>query len=299
MGCTTSRVDASCEEAAMMNGDFKLYYDNHDVTRLYQEFKTKSPEGKISLVEFQKLAKDLPLIYDKNEEVIAFYKHFLVGEHFELRFLATLTVILSRGTTANKVDVLYEIWAKTHGMSKKEFEAMLDFMFDLALDKLPTLASKPDNSNNYTVSSLNTFLERARAGREVSKQALINEIYKADNVEKAEILRWAQTGDNANWLSARYIRYNLKRAGKRELHKKRKQEKGSKPEVTATLEVAAPGVKVTVSEEHHHREHHSEHHGEHHPEKPTEHHPEAHNEHDVKPEKKEKKKKNKDEVAAS
>lgn len=258
MGCTSSRVDASCEEAAMINGDFKLYFDNYEVSRLYSEFKQKSHEGKISLKDFKKLAKHLPLIYDKNEEVIGFYSHFSEGDHFDLRFLATLSVILGRGTTPNKVDVLYEIWAKTNGMSKSEFEAMLDFMFDLALDKLTTLASKPDQSNNFTESSLNSFLERARVGRETSKETLIKEIYKTDAVTKAEILRWAQTGDNANWLSARYIRANLKKAGKRVLHKKKRLENSKKSEVSATLEVSGAGVSVSVTEEHHH--HHEHHH---------------------------------------
>lgn len=263
MGCTSSRVDASCEEAAMINGDFKLLYDNYEVTAVYSQLKQKAVEGKVSLKNFKSIARHLPLIYHKNEEVIGFYSQFLKDDHFDLKFLATLSAILAKGPTSSKVEVLYEIWAKNNGMSRHEFESMLDFMFDLAIEHLPRLASKPEPSNNYTAESFNYFLERARAGRHQCKEALVKELFTSEAVQKAEVLRWAQTGENSSWLSARFIRANLKKAGKRLLHRKKKQDKSKGGEVSASLEISGAGVSMTVSEDHHHHEHH-EHHDHHH-----------------------------------
>lgn len=265
MGCTSGRVDASCEEAAMINGDFKLSYDNYEVSVVYSQLKKKAQEGRVSLKHFKSFAKHLPLIYHKNDEVIGFYSHFLVDDHFDLRFLATLSAILGKGTTASKVEVLYEIWAKNNGMSRHEFESMLDFMFDLALEHLPKLASKSEPSNSYTKESFELFLERARAGRPKCKEEILNSLFTKEPVQKDEILRWAHTNENSSWLSSRYIRANLKKVGKRLLHRKKKQDK-SKEGASASIEVSGAGVSVSVSEGHHdHHEHHEHHeHHDHH-----------------------------------
>lgn len=263
MGCTTSRIDASYEEAAMINGDNKLYFEGYEVQKLYNEFKQKAVDGKVPLKAFKRIAKHLPLIYAKNEEVIAFYNSFLHEDHLPLNFLATLAVILGRSTIAAKVDVLYETWLHGETVSQEQFAAMLDFMFDLAVEHLPKLASKPDASNNYSPNDLKSYLDRARLGRDVSKETILKAIFEKQPVSKTTILAWAQSGENNGWLNSRFIRAGLKKAGKRLLHKKKKAEKSSeKGETGASLEVSVgkAGVEVTVSEEHHH--HHHSHDGE-------------------------------------
>jgi hypothetical protein len=267
MGCSSSRIDASYEEAAMINGENKLYYEGYDVQRLYSEFKKISVDGKVPLKAFKKLSKELPLLYEDKEDIIAFYQQFVHDKHFELKTLATLAVILARGTTSAKVNVLSENWFSGEHVSHEHFDQMLEFMFDLAAVALPKLAPKPDTENNYNVADFDNFLVRAKAGREVSKEAILKAIFEKEPVTKATILAWAQTGENHGWLASRFIRLNLKKAGKRLLHKKRKAEKAEKaeekPSSEATLEISAGkgGVEVTVTEEHHKRHHdHHEHH---------------------------------------
>lgn len=263
MGCTSSRIDASYEEAAMINGDNKLYFEGYEVQKLYNEFKQKAVDGKVPLKAFKRIAKHLPLIYHKNEEVIAFYNSFVHEDHLELRFLATLAVILCRGTIPAKVDVLYETWLSGDAINQEHFAAMLDLMFDLAVEHLPKLASKPEPSNNYSINDFNSFLDRARLGKGISKETILKAVFEKQPVNKSAIVAWAHIGENNGWLNSRFIRSGLKKAGKRLLHKKKKAEKSSeRGEVGASLEVSVGkgSVEVTVSEEHHH--HHRSHDGE-------------------------------------
>ena len=263
MGCTSSRIDASYEEAAMINGDNKLYFEGYEVQKLYNEFKEKAVDGKVPLKAFKRIAKHLPLIYHKNEEVIAFYNSFLHEDHFELRLLATLAVILCRGSIPTKVDVLYETWLSGNAVSQEHFAAMLDLMFELAVEHLPKLASKPDASNSYSQSDLDSFLDRARLGKGISKEAILKAVFEKQPVNKAAIVAWAHGGENNGWLNSRYIRAGLKKAGKRLLHKKKKAEKSlEKGEAGASLEVSVGkgSVEVAVTDEHHH--HHHSHDGE-------------------------------------
>ena len=84
------------------------------------------------------------LIYELEEEIISFYKK-KPFETFkvQLKHLLALSVIVSKATIHSKIDCLIQIWGSNDSITRVQFAEMLDFMFELALDKLALLKSKP------------------------------------------------------------------------------------------------------------------------------------------------------------
>lgn len=223
MGCTSSRSDISYEEAALINGDSRLYYFNHDISTLYKEFKNESKGRKISLSTFESLAKSIPLVYEGEEDIISFYQNLSKRSKLQLKHLVALAAILSKGTIPSKIDSLIQTWGSNDSISRTQFSELLDFIFELSVDRLTLLKSKPTAENNYTDESMENFLERAKEGKERSKEKILNEIFFEETVKKTVVTIWALNENNQNWFNSRYIRSNLKKAGKKVLRRKRTQ----------------------------------------------------------------------------
>lgn len=221
MGCASSRSNITCEEAALVNGDSRLYYFGHDISTLSKSFNSNSKDGKISLSSLESLSKSLPLIYEEDPEVISFYKKISKKSKIHLKHLTALAVLLAKGSIFSKISALIETWGNGNDISKDQFSEMLDFMFDLALDRLSLLRTTPSSDNYYTEESMDRFLSTAREGKGRSKERILKEIFVEDTVSKANVINWTNVDNNQNWFSAKSLRPLLKKSGKRALKKKR------------------------------------------------------------------------------
>ena len=87
----------------------------------------------------------MPLLYEAEEKIISFYIQKKPFETFkiQLKHLIALPVIVSKATIHSKIDCLIQIWGSNDSITRVQFAEMLDFMFELALDKLALLKSKP------------------------------------------------------------------------------------------------------------------------------------------------------------
>lgn len=221
MGCASSRSNISCEEAALVNGDSRLYYFGHDISTLTKSFNSISNDSKVTLSSLESLSKTLPLIYEEDPEVISFYKKLSKRSKIPLKHLTALAVLLAKGSIFSKISALAETWGNGNDISKDQFSEMLDYMFELSLDKLSLLRSHPSSENHYTEESMDRFLSIAREGKDRSKERILKELFVDDTISKANVINWANIDNNQNWFNAKSVRPLLKKSGKRSLKKKR------------------------------------------------------------------------------
>lgn len=260
MGCNSSRSDKSCHEIALINGDNSLLYTQHDIWTLNASLKTFLKEGKIGKSDLKKFLRANSLASD--EKVDQFYKALRKEKSTEGKILATLACLLCKGAIERKVEVLVGYWGSSGKMTKHEFGAMIDCMFELVIENLPFLASPPTTDNNYTPDEMTRFLERAKQGCEKSKSDISTSLFSADVITKSQLQGFYANQQNESWLIPFSIRQNLKSAGK-SLRKSKKTAKSSNISNEKTQDVVignSISLSVELTEEHHHHHDHHQHH---------------------------------------
>ena len=275
MGCSSSRVDKPCHEAALMAGDNSLLYASHEISVLFPALKAISKESLISKSDFRSFLKSSKLGND--EKIQKFYKSLQREKEFHLSTIATLATILCKGSVEDKVSVLFETWASNNLLDREKAFEILDCIFDLAVEYLPVLVAAPTTNCNYTPDELNHFLQRAKAGREKAKLDITNEMFLRDSVSAKEVSGWFNKNNNNTWLVSFGVRENLKDMGKKA--RREKKHKSTQDDNEAGNKSTQMGVKASQSldvhvesheintapiseviEQHHQYHHHHEHH---------------------------------------
>ena len=261
MGCNSSRPDKPCHEIALMNGDNSLLYTLHDIWTINSSLKTHLKDGQLGKSELRQYLRANSLAYDEKVEV--FYKGLKSGKIFESKVLATLACLLCKGNTDRKAEVLVENWGQGGKIAKEEFEKMIDCIFELVVENLPFLASAPTSDNNYTPDEMTRFLETAKAGREKSKQEIIDSLFTISACSKSQIQAYFANPNNESWLVPYSIRQKLKSAGK-SIRKSKKLGKSASNSLQKSQDPELNNKvshSVELTEEHHHDyDHHHKHH---------------------------------------
>ncbi|OMJ88006.1 hypothetical protein SteCoe_10162 [Stentor coeruleus] len=251
MGCATSRINASCEEAAIINGENLLLFYSRDIESTYKLLKDNSKEGTVSKKGMKAIKKEIGTVSEEyQQKVNKFYDELAQGEEgIKLTRYAALATLLCKGSGSKKANALFDANdAEGLGkLSKSQISEMIDEIFELASVKLPELASPSDSSNPYTKESMQSYREKIELGRPKDKETLLkNVVGELDEVDKATFVAWFDADSNRDWLGSSSLREQLKKTGK----KVRKAAKKAK------AESEAKEPKEEKEEKEHHEEHH-------------------------------------------
>lgn len=252
MGCATSRLNVSCQEAAIINGENLLLFYSRGIESTFKLLKDNSKKGKVSKKGMAAVEKELGTVAEEFQpKVKAFYDGLIHEKGIKLSTFIALAVLLCKGTGSEKANALFEANAADGQgkLSKAQISSMIDEIFELASVKLPELASPSDSSNQYTKESMQAYKERIELGRPKDKETLLkNVLGDLEEVEKAAFVSWFDRDNNRDWLGSTSLREQLKKTGKRELKAAKKAK--------AESEVKEPHKE---EKEHHEKhEHHEE-----------------------------------------
>ncbi|OMJ75814.1 hypothetical protein SteCoe_24952 [Stentor coeruleus] len=241
MGCTSSRINVTYEEAAIINGENLLLYYNHNINDIFKLFQTNSKEGNVSKKHWKEIQKELGNISDESQQakVNEFYKGIKTEKELKLSVLTTIAVLLCKGSGADKASVFFDAHdAKKLGqLPKSDVGAMIDELIEFASVKLPTLASPSDSVNTYTEEGMQVYKDRMKCGRNKDRDALLNAVsVDQEMVEKSVFVAWFSKEDNGEWLRSTGLRTHLKKTGKRgtkDVKSKPVEEEAEKPKENA------------------------------------------------------------------
>ncbi|OMJ77520.1 hypothetical protein SteCoe_22881 [Stentor coeruleus] len=246
MGCSSSRINVSCVEAAIINGENLLLYYSRDIEDISKLIQTNSKEGKVSKKNWGVIEKELGTVSEESQQakVKAFYNGIKIEKGFKLSTLITLAVLLCKGSSANKAAALFDAHdsKKLGQLSKPDVEAMIDELIEFASVKLPTLASPSDTSNSYTEEEMKTYIEKINQGKAKDREELINGVSASQEmVQKSVFVAWFDK--NHKWLGSTDLRTHLKKTAKHE-----KGDKAGKAEKAENPEKAEKAEKVEKAE---------------------------------------------------
>lgn len=221
MGCSSSRINVTCEEAAIINGENLLLYFNHNIEDISKLIQTNSKEGKISKSEWKIIEKELGAVSKEEDQakVNAFYKEIKTEKKLKVSTLTTLAVLLCKGSGAHKATALFDAYdtKKLGQLPKSEVGAMIDELIEFASVKLPVLASPSDSDNTYDEKGMQAYKDKMKNGKAKDREALLNAV-SADQemVQKSVFVAWFSKDDNREWLGSTSLRTHLKKTGKHE-----------------------------------------------------------------------------------
>ena len=265
MGCFESRVDLTYEEAALANGENLFLYTELDFSDLYAKLTKSAENGHISKSVFKDFVAHFSL-QAKEERIAKFYEKRIKDDKYPLKFLVTLSALLSKGSAGSKSQAIFETFmvASHKILGKKGLNEFLDLAFDLVSVDLPKFAPPPD-SNNYKAEDLAKYLDLMQKGRETVKNEVSEALFvnKSTSVMGPAFVKWAETEENYKFFGSISLRKVLKHKGKHLAHESSKKLKEESKENTETkkveVKVGEKGASIEVSETHHSHSHHSHH----------------------------------------
>ena len=268
MGCCGSRVDLTYEEAAIVNGENLFLYTELSFNDLHKKLTQLAENGHISKSAFKDFAAHFNLQV-KEERILNFYEKRIKDDKYPLKFLVTLSVLLSKGSVSSKSQAVFETFmvASHKIMGKKGLNEFLDLAFDLASVDLPKFAPAPDSNNNYKAEDLAKLLEYMQKGREEIKNEVSEVLFanKSTSVMGPAFVKWADSEENFKFFGSISLRQALKHKGKHldgDSNKKLKEDKKEKTESKeVNVKVGETSASIEVSESHHHHSHHGHHEG--------------------------------------
>ena len=254
----------SCEEAAIVNGENLLLYTEQSFNDLYKKLIQLDENGLISKTAFKDFADHFHLQVNE-DKIQSFYDKRLKDDKYPLKFLVTLSTLLTKGSVNSKSQAVFDTFmVSSHKiMGKKGLNEFLDLAFDLVSVDLTKFVPAPDSNNEYKVEDLDKLLGFMQKGREAAKSEVCEALFgsKSTSVMGPAFVKWAETEDNFKFFGSVTLRQVLKHKGKlldSEENKKLKQDK--RENVEAKEVKGGDGrISVEVSESHHHHRHHSHH----------------------------------------
>ena len=291
MGCASSRNDMTPVESTLHNGEQTLIYQGHllaDVFKIHIEY---SENGYVTPDKLMKIAKILKLgLYFEEAEgkIRPFYDNFKVGENYCLKKLLVVAMLIIPGSGSEKSKLLFDLYDsdRKRKLEKTCISEIIDTLFDISLERLPTLILEAD-PNKVTSEHLSRFFEITRLGKEQSKNEIIEGVSGGKvEVDKTDFSNYFGKEGNDLWLDSRGLRKKLRKLGKKIRKQERKKTGGEETHSGNVAEVggiqkangkkAKPAEHTATGEGHDHAEHAENHkgleeHHEEHGEKPEEH----------------------------
>jgi hypothetical protein len=232
MGCFESRSDLTYEEAAVATGENLLLYTSYNFTDLHAFYIKSAENGYISKQNFKLFIDHFGLQF-KEERFVAFYEKRMTDNKYPLKFLVTLTALLSKGSVSSKASAIFETFmvVKAKALSKKGLFEFLDLAFELVSVELPRFVPPPDSNNNYTADELGKSLKYMHAGTESIKNEIFEALFvnKCTSVMGAAFVKWAEDDQNKGYFESIELRKKLKHRGKHLLHEEKKKLKEEAP----------------------------------------------------------------------
>ncbi|OMJ72026.1 hypothetical protein SteCoe_29639 [Stentor coeruleus] len=226
MGCYTSRIDITAEEAAVMNFEMILGYSKLSAIYLDRVHRKYSYKGSISETQWKDICKTLslaPSYSDSSQHIFNYYENYKDSAiSFSLKKLLILGVLLGEGNSLEKGKLLFEIMDESGSekLSSEQIQDLITLMVKISCEMNPRIFLK-DDYNDVTFKDLEKYIAKLSKGKENIINKVMKKITKGcETVNIEDFLRRLSYGEIQNFFSAHgirtYVKMNISRYGTRQ-----------------------------------------------------------------------------------
>lgn len=162
MGCVENHLEYPVEELELIKKEMKLPYGIDSPSKIDIVHRKYSIEGKINKNQWDqiKLALNFPTNFTPYEN---FYNSFCDDDHYSLRTLIILGILLSYGNFTDKAQLMFEILdvENLKVLNRADIEFLVSEMVDISVNKIPLLIEKDKKVKKY-IKSLKSVKERGK-----------------------------------------------------------------------------------------------------------------------------------------
>jgi hypothetical protein len=208
MGCSICREDDSSLENEIIRSENKLNYYKVNVTLFVDTLVQSSKGNEISLEQMNTIGRKYNLINTSDQDVIEFYNEMKDGNHYNLRKLATVAVLLSRSSAKQKATALFKAWTINQGgkLDKNTGAELINELFTLSDQILPSMYSE----NRARLDEDKKIMSKATHESENLLNSLFGNSLK---VKQDDFVAWFTETERTKWLSSSGVRAELRRLG--------------------------------------------------------------------------------------
>lgn len=146
MGCVCKRESLPSEEFMIRHEEFKLSYNNIQLSDCQRVFNKFAKGSFLSQYDFEQAMDELNLPYLNNssdECIEEFYRSLCTGGEYQLRMLKITAVFLSNGDLIQKTEALFNIYDydESHTISIAEVGLMMEDLYQIACVSLPKMVN--------------------------------------------------------------------------------------------------------------------------------------------------------------
>ncbi|OMJ92773.1 hypothetical protein SteCoe_4407 [Stentor coeruleus] len=188
MGCVENHLEYPVEELELIKKEMKLPYGIELPSKIDIVHRKYSLGNKINKNQWEqiKLALNFPTDFSPYEN---FYNSFCDDNHYQLRSLIILGILLSYGNFTDKAQLLFEIMdSESHKVLKRtDIESLVSEMVDISVNKIRLLVEDDSKVKKY-IKSLKSVKEKGKKimlmrfckskMQNITKDEFVNRFYK-------------------------------------------------------------------------------------------------------------------------
>mmetsp|Transcript_33249 Transcript_33249/g.58345 ORF Transcript_33249/g.58345 Transcript_33249/m.58345 type:complete len:254 (+) Transcript_33249:7471-8232(+) len=189
MGCADSHSKLLEEEQAIVQQEGILGFKGTSVARIDFVMRKFSRNSELNTRQFEDVVKALNLVTTnrgKSTKIASFYDSFKTSEEtYGVRLLLLIGILLGYGRAGEKARLIYEIYdiENAHTLSIKEMEVMVDDMFQVTVNRLPTLVTA--NQSEVDPVKVRTYIDKMNYRIKNCKAKLLTALTEGnDNVTR-------------------------------------------------------------------------------------------------------------------
>jgi hypothetical protein len=209
MGCCegTSRPNSQ-EEALIVHEEFKLKFDQVLLSTSIQTLTKHAVRGVLSSLNFEAAFEELELPVSSPDaaEVAEFYRTIYNCGESPLSWVGLLAVLLCRGTSQQKIEVLFDLFSSNKAdVSAEKVEMLLEEIYRVACVSLPRMVNVKSVGSSSMI--VHPYLAKISSAKAAMLKRLSRDIVRsAQSVSKAQFIERMQAPHLQSLLSASSVR---------------------------------------------------------------------------------------------
>ncbi|CAG9334764.1 unnamed protein product [Blepharisma stoltei] len=186
MGCVDSKLSCSSVERSIMNAEAELGYEKKNCWYIDFIHRKYSIGGWVNHEQWRDISCSL-LIQTKNTSSNTKIERFFssianFNGKLPLKSLLIIGFLLGEGTYQEKSQLFFDIYDTNNSkiIFKSDIHALVEEMLDIAINKIPILACKPQASNEE---DFQKYLQELHQFKEAAQELIVRKFIGADNSE--------------------------------------------------------------------------------------------------------------------
>lgn len=183
MGCTAAKDEISKEEHCLLDGEDSLLYSLKNCKDIDSVHRKYSYQKKINKFQFKEIAARLNLAVHLNptEKLNTFYDNFKVDQdHYSLKKLLILGLLISSGNTVDKARMLFEIEDKLSEkvLKKARIQKIVGKITWVSLEILPSFYEIEEQK--YSEDGIDRYVKKISGNMQRINEILVKEFMGGD-----------------------------------------------------------------------------------------------------------------------